>query len=113
MFSYACIIIGQGFIRRYISTAVYSFKFPFRETEFGGVSSCGVFDKLGCAAGKKTLRNTDIEDRDADGRIILRWILRSKTALIINTTSKRAQGSNLKERPTRNRHIRFKGLIDF
>jgi hypothetical protein len=34
---------------------MYSFVTPFRETKFCGVPSC-VFDKLGCAAGEKRLR---------------------------------------------------------
>jgi hypothetical protein len=32
---------------------------PFREAKFCGVPSC-VFDKLGCAAGERSLRNTAI-----------------------------------------------------
>jgi hypothetical protein len=35
---------------------MYSFVPPFREAKFCGVPSC-VFDKLGCAAGGKSLRN--------------------------------------------------------
>jgi hypothetical protein len=41
---------------------MYSFVPPFREATFCGVPSC-VFDKLGCAAGKKKLRNTAIVER--------------------------------------------------
>jgi hypothetical protein len=41
---------------------VYSFVPPFREAEYCGEPSC-VFDKLGCAAGEKRLRNTEL-DRD-------------------------------------------------
>jgi hypothetical protein len=37
--------------------AMYSFVPPFREAKFFGVPSC-VFDKLGCAAGEKSLQNT-------------------------------------------------------
>jgi hypothetical protein len=40
--------------------AMYSFVSPFREATFCGVPSC-VFDKLGCAAGEKRLRNTGIQ----------------------------------------------------
>jgi hypothetical protein len=40
--------------------AMYSFVPPFRKAKFCGVPSC-VFDKLGCAAGEKRLRNTAIE----------------------------------------------------
>jgi hypothetical protein len=40
--------------------AVYSFVPPFRKAKFCGVPSCD-FDKSGCAAGEKTLRNTDLE----------------------------------------------------
>jgi hypothetical protein len=39
--------------------AMYSFVPPFREANFCGVPSC-VFDKLGCAAGEKHLRNTAV-----------------------------------------------------
>jgi hypothetical protein len=60
LFSYACILIGQGFICWYIFIVIYSFVSPFREAKFCGVPSCG-FDKLGCAAGEKYLRNTDVE----------------------------------------------------
>jgi hypothetical protein len=52
LFSYACFLIGQGFICRHIFMAMYSFVHPFREAKFCGVPSC-VFDKLGCAAGEK------------------------------------------------------------
>jgi hypothetical protein len=41
---------------------MYSFVPPFREAKFCGVPSCG-FDKSGCAAGKKILRNTALEQR--------------------------------------------------
>jgi hypothetical protein len=37
--------------------AMNSFVLPFREAKFCGVESC-VFDKSGCAAGRKSLRNT-------------------------------------------------------
>jgi hypothetical protein len=37
--------------------AMCSFVPPFREAKFCGVPSCA-FDKLGCAAGEKRLRNT-------------------------------------------------------
>jgi hypothetical protein len=57
LFSYACVLIGQGYICRYILLAMYSFVPPFREATFCGVPSC-VFDKSGCAAGEKMLRNT-------------------------------------------------------
>jgi hypothetical protein len=40
---------------------------PFREAEFRGVPSC-VFDKLGCAAGEESLRNTAIEYRTTQHR---------------------------------------------
>jgi hypothetical protein len=39
--------------------AMYSFVPPFREATFCGVPSC-VFDKLGCATGEKSLRNTGL-----------------------------------------------------
>jgi hypothetical protein len=39
---------------------MYSFVPPFRKAKFCGVPS-RVFDKLGCAAGEKSLRNTGIE----------------------------------------------------
>jgi hypothetical protein len=52
LFSYACILMGHGFICRYIFTATYTFVSPFCEAKFCGVSSC-VFDKVGCAAGEK------------------------------------------------------------
>jgi hypothetical protein len=59
LFSYACILIGQVFVCRYIFIAMYSFVPSFREAKFCGVPSC-VFGKLWCAAGEKRLRNTDI-----------------------------------------------------
>jgi hypothetical protein len=40
--------------------AMYSFVPPFREATFCGVPS-GVFEKLGCAAGEKWLRNTVLD----------------------------------------------------
>jgi hypothetical protein len=40
--------------------AMYSFVPPFREATFCGVPIC-VFDKLGCAAGGKRLRNTGLD----------------------------------------------------
>jgi hypothetical protein len=40
--------------------AMYRFVHPFREAKLCGVPSC-VFDKLGCAAGEKRLRNTGLE----------------------------------------------------
>jgi hypothetical protein len=52
LFSYACILIGQVFICRYIFMVIYSFVPPFREATFRGVPSC-VFEKSGCAAGEK------------------------------------------------------------
>jgi hypothetical protein len=61
LFSYACILIGQVFIIcRYIFVAMYSFVPPFREAKFCVVPSC-VFDKVGCVAGDKRLRNTGVE----------------------------------------------------
>jgi hypothetical protein len=57
LFSYACILIGQVFIYRYISMAMYSLVPPFREATYCGALSC-VFDKSGCAAGEKRLQNT-------------------------------------------------------
>jgi hypothetical protein len=39
--------------------AMYSFVHPFREAKFCDVPSC-VFDKLGCAAGENSLRNTGL-----------------------------------------------------
>jgi hypothetical protein len=36
---------------------MYNFVTPFREAKFCGVASC-VYDKLGCAADEKWLRNT-------------------------------------------------------
>jgi hypothetical protein len=53
LFSYACILIGQVFICRYIFMAMYSFINP----------SWGAFDKLGCATGEKcriTLLQSDV-----------------------------------------------------
>jgi hypothetical protein len=44
----------------------YSFVPPFREAKFCGVPSC-VFDKLGCAAGEKSLRNTDLHNDAENG----------------------------------------------
>jgi hypothetical protein len=41
--------------------AMYSFVPAFREAKFCGVPSC-VFDKLGCAAGEKRLRDTTLEE---------------------------------------------------
>jgi hypothetical protein len=37
--------------------AMYSFVLRFREAKFCGVPTCA-FDKLGCAAGRKSLWNT-------------------------------------------------------
>jgi hypothetical protein len=42
---------------------MYSFVHSLREAKFCGVPSC-VFDKLGCAAGAKRLRNTALDDKD-------------------------------------------------
>jgi hypothetical protein len=42
--------------------AVYNSVPPLREAKFCGVPSC-VFDKLGCAAGERRLRNTAVETR--------------------------------------------------
>jgi hypothetical protein len=42
--------------------AMYTFVPRFREAKFCGVPSC-VFDKSGYAAGEKSLRNTDLDDR--------------------------------------------------
>jgi hypothetical protein len=39
---------------------MYNFVLPFREATFCGVPSC-VFDKLGCAASEKMLRNTALD----------------------------------------------------
>jgi hypothetical protein len=50
---------------------MYSFVHPFCEATFCGVPSC-VFDKLGCAASEKMLRNTGIEgdvDKYMDGQM--------------------------------------------
>jgi hypothetical protein len=58
LFSYACILIGQGFICRYIFMVMYSSVPAFREAKFCGVPSC-VFDKLGCAAGEKSYGTPD------------------------------------------------------
>jgi hypothetical protein len=57
LFSYACILIGQVFICRYIFMAMYSFVPLFPEATFCGVPSY-VFDKSGCAVGEKRLWNT-------------------------------------------------------
>jgi hypothetical protein len=54
---HAFIIIWQVFICRYIFMAMYSFVTPFLEATICGVPS-SVFDKSGCAAGEKKLRNT-------------------------------------------------------
>jgi hypothetical protein len=61
LFSYACILIGQVYICRYIFVAMCSFVPPFREATLCGVQSC-VFDKSGCAAGEKRLRNTALDN---------------------------------------------------
>jgi hypothetical protein len=42
--------------------AMYNFVPPFREVTFCGVPSC-VFDKLGCAASEKGLRNTGLDTK--------------------------------------------------
>jgi hypothetical protein len=52
LFSYACILIGQVFVCRYIFMVMYSFVPPFREATFCGVPSC-VFDKSEFAASEK------------------------------------------------------------
>jgi hypothetical protein len=57
LFSNVCILIGQGFICRYIFMAMHIFVPPFREAKFFGVPS-RVFDILGCAAGEQRLPNT-------------------------------------------------------
>jgi hypothetical protein len=57
LFSYACILIGQGCICRYIFMVMYNFILPFCEAKFCGVLSC-VFDKLGYAADEERLWNT-------------------------------------------------------
>jgi hypothetical protein len=44
--------------------AIYSFVPPFRKVKFCGVPSC-VFDKLGCAAGEKSLWNTYLENEQS------------------------------------------------
>jgi hypothetical protein len=44
--------------------AMYSFVPHFLEAKFCGVPSC-VFDKLGCAADEKMLRNTGLEYKSA------------------------------------------------
>jgi hypothetical protein len=41
---------------------MHSFVSPFRKAKFCGVPS-RVFDKLGCAAGEKRLRNTDTQNK--------------------------------------------------
>jgi hypothetical protein len=60
LFSYACILFGQGFICRYVFMSMYIFVPSFREAKFCSVPSC-VFLKLGCSAGVKGLQNTAIE----------------------------------------------------
>lgn len=40
LFPHACILIREGFVRRYIFMAMYSFVPPFREATFCGVPSC-------------------------------------------------------------------------
>jgi hypothetical protein len=62
LFLHACILVGQVFICRYIFMAMCSFVSPFREAKFCGVPS-RVFDKLGRAAGEKSLRNTGPRDQ--------------------------------------------------
>jgi hypothetical protein len=52
LFSYACILIGQGFIYRYIFMTMYSFIPPLYKAKFYGVLSC-VFDNSGSGAGEK------------------------------------------------------------
>jgi hypothetical protein len=48
--------------------AIYSVVPPFCEAKFCGVPSC-VFDKLGCAAGEKSMWNTIMESKKAFDRI--------------------------------------------
>jgi hypothetical protein len=52
----------QVFICRYIFMTMYSFVPRFREATYCGVP-LSVFDKLGCAAGEKRLRNTELSQR--------------------------------------------------
>jgi hypothetical protein len=52
LFSYACILIGQGFICRYIFMAMYSFVPPFREATFCGVPSCVWQIRVSCGRKK-------------------------------------------------------------
>jgi hypothetical protein len=59
LFSYACILIGQGFICWYIFMGIHILVPPFREAKFCGVPS-HIFDKSECAASKKWLRNTTL-----------------------------------------------------
>jgi hypothetical protein len=59
LFSYACILIGQGFTCEHIFMAMYKLAPPFREATFCFVPPCA-FDKSGCAAGKERLRNTGL-----------------------------------------------------
>jgi hypothetical protein len=53
------ILIGQGFICRYIFIAMYRFVLPFCEAKFYAVPSC-IFDKLECAMGDRRLWNTAV-----------------------------------------------------
>jgi hypothetical protein len=57
-FVFICLHSDRANICRYIFV-MYSFVLPFREAKFCGVPSC-VFDKLGCAACGKRLRNTAV-----------------------------------------------------
>jgi hypothetical protein len=50
-------LLGKDLYAENIFMVMYNFVPPFREATFCGVPS-GVFDKLGCAAGGKSLRNT-------------------------------------------------------
>jgi hypothetical protein len=49
--------------------AVYSFVPPFRKAKFCDVPS-RVFNKLGCAAGEKSLRNTALVRANKEGALL-------------------------------------------
>jgi hypothetical protein len=57
--AHTIINIAQGFTCRYIFKAMYNIVLPFHEAKFCGVLS-RIFDKFGCAAGKKHWRETAV-----------------------------------------------------
>jgi hypothetical protein len=59
-FVFICLHSWTRIYMWYIFMTTDSFVHPFREATFWVMSSC-VFDKLGCAAGEKRLRNTALQ----------------------------------------------------